>query len=430
MIKNRIAVVGAGLAGLTAAYRILQHGHHTVDIYESLPYVGGRVQSRKVLGHSVDFGGFLIYPWYEHAHALFTDLGVSDTLVKTPLSDIVYFLDDNGIALREDEISFPVRDGLQIWTKSLFKILAKSDLSAPDLTRFEGKTISEYLRAILGTDETETLYETFFDTVNQGYCYGPAAQSKAAFMMPIIRQVKFHGDIRTTSFFPQGGSVLTDHLLREITALGGTVHYNTPITRVEGTTLFFDNSSFSHDAIVFAQNVSPDLYTSILPDVTPECWYTHFITAAIKLPKTPVVGNSQHWGAAFYAPDAKKSPQALSIINLSSLYGEALDGCVMMNIVLREKEPASVSSDDVARIAREELQRLFPDIHDEQLVDFVHWTHTMPVAQERFVQAVRDHHGKNGYYFAGDFLGAPSIETAIATGNHAAASVLVNTHIS
>ena len=50
----------------------------------------------------------------------------------------------------------------------------------------------------------------------------------------------------------------------------------------------------------------------------------------------------------------------------------------------------------------------------------------MPVAQEAFVQAVRDAQGKQGYFFAGDFLGAPSIETAIATGNAAAERVVTN----
>ena len=425
MKNHRVAIVGAGIAGLTAAYRILKEKTGaTVDIYEAKPNIGGRIQSRIVRGQEIDFGGFLIYPWYEHAHQLFTDLEIADALVKTPLSDIIYFLDDSGIALRESEIPFPIRDGIQIWTKSLFKILQKSDLAAPDLERFDGKTISEYLRSVLETPGHAGVYETFFDTVNQGYCYGPVDQSKAAFMMPIVRQMQFHGDIRTTSFFGEGAKVLTNHLEREIVALGGVVHCNTPITAISTKALSSASETFDFDSVIFAQNVSYPLYESLLPTIQIGCTYTTFLTIAVQLPKIPVVGNSQNWGAAFYAPLAESSLQTLSIINLSSLYGEALNGCVMMNIVLRDDAIHAYTESDIARVAQEELQRLFADIQTIEILDSILWEQTMPIAQESFIRAVREAHGKNGIYFAGDFLGAPSIETAIATGDIAATDVL------
>ncbi len=424
MRNNRVAVVGAGLAGLTAAYRILKEGKHIVDIYESQPDIGGRVQSRTIQGQKVDFGGFLMYPWYEHAHQLFSDLQIADILVSTPHSDIFYFLDDSGVALRENEIPFPVGDGLRIWTKSFFKILPKSDLAAPDLERFENKTTSEYLRSVLDTQGHAGLYETFFDTVNQGYCYGPVNQGKAAFMMPIVRQIQFHGDIRTTSFFPQGAETLTEHLKREIFSLGGNIHCNTLITGIGEKALTSESKTFDFDSVVFAQNVSHEIYQSLLPNIQIQCTYTRFIAVAVRLPKIPIVGNSQDWGAAFYVPTAQPSFQTLSIINLGALYGAALDGCVLMNIVLRDDETTTYTIADATRIAHAELHRLFADIHSVETLDFVHWKTTMPIAQEAFIHAVRDAHGKNGIYFAGDFLGAPSIETAIATGDMAAESVI------
>jgi len=44
MSKQRVAVIGAGLAGLTAAYRLHQKGYE-VDVFEARKRVGGRVHS-------------------------------------------------------------------------------------------------------------------------------------------------------------------------------------------------------------------------------------------------------------------------------------------------------------------------------------------------------------------------------------------------
>lgn len=421
-----ISVVGAGLAGLTAAYTLCKNSNANVHIFESESSAGGRVQSRLVHGQNIDFGGFLMYPWYAEGHKLFDDLGIGDLLVKTPLSDIYYFLDSSGVAVKEEDVPFSMGEGLQIWMKSFVKILQTSSLSEPDLTLFDSKTISEYLRSTLGVDSHAGLYETFFDTVNQGYCYGPVDQSKTAFMAPIVRQVKFHGDIRTTSFFPQGSQVIVDHLVREITSLGGTMHYNTPITEIDGLTIRSKDQEFQSDTIVFAQTVSKELYASIMPNIPTECWYTHFITVAVQLPHVPIVGNVSNWGAAFYAPDTTIPQQVLSAINASALYGPELNSCIILNIIVRENDRKTINVNELQGITSKELRRLFPNIHNEEILDFVHWKQTMPVAQETFIQAIRDQHGKNGYYFAGDFLGAPSIETAIATGKKAANDVLAN----
>ena len=40
----KIAIVGAGLAGLTAAVDLVDDGHD-VDLYESKPFIGGKVGS-------------------------------------------------------------------------------------------------------------------------------------------------------------------------------------------------------------------------------------------------------------------------------------------------------------------------------------------------------------------------------------------------
>jgi len=42
--KEKIVIVGAGLAGLTTAYRLLQK-QYDIEVYEARPRVGGRVHT-------------------------------------------------------------------------------------------------------------------------------------------------------------------------------------------------------------------------------------------------------------------------------------------------------------------------------------------------------------------------------------------------
>lgn len=423
-MKKNVIVVGGGLAGLSAAYALATSGNVSVELIESQVSLGGRVQSRPIRGHGVDFGGFLLYPWYEETHRMLASLGLNERIQKTPQGEIYYFLDGNGIATKESDVPFSIADGVKIWGKSFFQMIPRPNLAAPDLDRFGDATVAQYLRTTLGTDGHAGLYETFFDTVNQGYCYGPVTESRASFMAPIVRQVKVHGDIRTTSFFPDGTQVLVDALAKEIVALGGTIRVGSPVVGVDGLTVRTQDATFQGDAIVFAQTVSADLYRQILPDISPDCRYTHFVTAAVELDRTPIVGNTLDWGAAFYAPDESTPHQTLSAIRLSSLYGPELDGCVMVNVVVRDNPDGTLSPDEIKRIVLNETIRLFPGLGAGTILDSVHWTKTMPVSQESFVRSVRAAHGKNGYFFAGDFLGAPSIETAIATGVAAARDVI------
>src|SRR5580704_18047770 len=76
-LEADVCVVGAGLAGLTAARRLTQAGQ-TVAVLEARDRVGGRVwtQSSKD-GIPVDMGGCFIGPNHDRLQALTKEMGVS-----------------------------------------------------------------------------------------------------------------------------------------------------------------------------------------------------------------------------------------------------------------------------------------------------------------------------------------------------------------
>lgn len=55
--KTKIAIVGAGIAGLTAAYRLNQAGMYDVVCYEARGRVGGRILSIRIDGNIGELGG-------------------------------------------------------------------------------------------------------------------------------------------------------------------------------------------------------------------------------------------------------------------------------------------------------------------------------------------------------------------------------------
>ncbi|MCC6960420.1 MAG: FAD-dependent oxidoreductase [Dehalococcoidia bacterium] len=71
----QIGVIGAGAAGLTAAYRLTQAGHR-VTVFEALPYVGGRTHSAHFgPGHHLDTGAGWLTSAYTQTLRLFEEVG-------------------------------------------------------------------------------------------------------------------------------------------------------------------------------------------------------------------------------------------------------------------------------------------------------------------------------------------------------------------
>ncbi|MDP8967941.1 MAG: FAD-dependent oxidoreductase, partial [Actinomycetota bacterium] len=88
----RVAVLGAGVAGLVCAYRLAQEGH-VCDVYERWPGLGGQAATLDV------GGGHLLERYYHHLFtsdrhivALYQELGMGDELEWQP-SSMAFFVD-------------------------------------------------------------------------------------------------------------------------------------------------------------------------------------------------------------------------------------------------------------------------------------------------------------------------------------------------
>jgi protoporphyrinogen oxidase len=86
----RIAVLGAGVCGLTAAHRLARAGH-AVDVYERWPGLGGQAATFDVGdGHRLERYYHHLFTSDRHIAALFAELGMPDAIEWRP-SSVAFF---------------------------------------------------------------------------------------------------------------------------------------------------------------------------------------------------------------------------------------------------------------------------------------------------------------------------------------------------
>src|SRR5471032_2103464 len=78
--QQHVAVVGAGIAGLTAAYRLQQAGAR-VTVFEAQPVVGGRMGDRRERDLVFNSGARLVYPFGRTFNRLVDELSLNDALI-------------------------------------------------------------------------------------------------------------------------------------------------------------------------------------------------------------------------------------------------------------------------------------------------------------------------------------------------------------
>ncbi|RDY04757.1 Zeta-carotene desaturase, chloroplastic/chromoplastic, partial [Mucuna pruriens] len=103
--KLKVAIVGAGLAGMSTAVELLDQGHE-VDIYESRPFIGGKVGSFvDKRGNHIEMGLHVFFGCYNNLFRLMKKVGANDNLL---VKDHTHTFVNKGGQIGELDFRFPV----------------------------------------------------------------------------------------------------------------------------------------------------------------------------------------------------------------------------------------------------------------------------------------------------------------------------------
>ncbi|WP_314414768.1 protoporphyrinogen/coproporphyrinogen oxidase [Streptomyces kroppenstedtii] len=124
--KEPIIVVGAGIAGMTAAFR-LQLAGHPVRVLEAEDVAGGRMRTVERRGYHMDLAAILLIENYTQMRDLVRDLGIEDTTLRT--NNLVGIRREGRVhRLRADRPTDLKRSRLLPWSSLPAMVRLQSDL--------------------------------------------------------------------------------------------------------------------------------------------------------------------------------------------------------------------------------------------------------------------------------------------------------------
>lgn len=406
-MKKHIVVVGAGMAGLSAAYTLSQNPDLRVTLLESNDHIGGRTIDIAIGKKRIDVGGFIIYPWYKTFHELIKNLDLENQLKLLPKLDIYYKLSRSTPPITHGHSTISLKTKGKMATKLIPTFLNNLNVASPNLTTYQSKTVQEFIRTGLPRI-TDPALEKYINTICEGYCYPNSKIFQAAFMFPMMACNLFFGDVHTASYFPNGVSTFTKAMTKELKQRGIDLRLNTTVTAVAPHSVHISNKVITADAIIVTHPIDESVP------------YTRFATVTVVCNVEPTFKNQTPWGGIFLNRSICKDVPILSIIHNGNLYGKTLNKTLTLNIALNQKEATPVADSTYTNRILKELQTIFPTVSSITIESLQYWQRTMPISDPKAVANIIAKQGENDIYYGGDWLGCPSMETALTTGKTAA----------
>lgn len=291
--KRHIAVIGAGLSGLSAAIMLLNHGHQ-VTVYEAAPHAGGRARSVKHPHTMLDNGQHLCIGAYHATLALLEEAGVDieDAFLRLPLTLAMYDGTTKMLLRTPQWLPAPLHLLVGLCTARGLGVSSKwqairwmSTLRLRQFKLAEDCTVSQLLAQ--GKQTTESIRRLWAPLCLAALNTPPDTASAQVFLNVLrdsLMQQRSDSDfliarhdMTTTLIAP-----LLDHMHK----LGGTLHLHCPVKAIttDSSTpvILTEEAQQQYDHIIVATGPHQRKHISGLPYSQPEPAYQPITTVYIQ----------------------------------------------------------------------------------------------------------------------------------------------------
>jgi protoporphyrinogen/coproporphyrinogen III oxidase len=420
---KRVVIVGSGLAGLSAAYRLQEQGCQ-VTVLEALDRVGGRVLSEFEDGFLFDVGPTIVTDNYTEYMELVRDVGLSDKLIDCPPQiAVVKGSDLHILDTRKPLRSFlttkllPSAAKLQLIARGVRLIKPLSGMNPYDLSNrvhYDTESIEAYIDRVFGRE----LNDLIIDGITRSMV--SSSPGEASVVGFLAGAVTASGKMQTL----EGGLRLSSPVTQVLNADNGVeVHYQN-----EAGTAGCEHADTCVIATPFRTAI--DIYEPL------------------KALGNELLSKSMDSGCCSlqlrYSRRTEKEPFLVMVpkaasLEISSLFLEhvkapdrAPAGASLITAFFPEQldiDSMNWSEDRLTTTARELIERLFPELRDHYLgARLKRWQYAANHADVGYYKALQkflDNYPVDApVQMAGDYMALPSQESAVVAGRRAAARVM------
>jgi len=432
------AVVGAGLSGLTAAYRLQQQGW-VVTVFEADDVVGGRVRTVERDGYRLDTGATGLAETYEAYLSLTAELGIRDQIV--PASPSIGIYRDGQIHhLRLDRIALSglrtkllsnraklraLRLGYDVGLAKLKGRLDYSDMRKA--ARLDVRSARDYATSTLGTELSEYLCEPVVrmmliadgDEVSVVELFSGLANIFSSRICSLRG-----GQGRLPKLLAGSLDVRLCCPVEQVADAGDHVEVTWRSADGNGTATRFDACVISAPLPVAAE-ICPDR-ASVLGPLNEALGYTQCLSVAVAT-RVP----TQSPALVVELPPREDATVALMFLNHNKCPDRAPAGRGLIECCWEARASArsfDATDDEISRRTLATVLRVFPELEGQ--IEFTHvtrWRRALPhtrIGSYKLIGELNARIDPNSrIQFAADYMSAAGQNTAVEFGGRAAAAL-------
>ena len=425
-----IAVIGAGIAGLTCAYELQKMGHH-VEVFEKESYVGGRMSTRTKRGFPMDIGANHLANVYTHMRGYAEEFGIPWKPVEFLNYNIIHRDHEDDIDMSH---AAPLLKDLSLRTKrklawrSLLDTRKRTDFfNLSTAAKFDTGNAKEYALKKLTKEAHDYLVDPFVSV----YQFHRADEISLGIVYAMMRS-HYKNKKEWDLHHLDGGMIALPQALADRL----TVHTSTPVDWVKrgknSAKISVNGEEYAFDVVIIA--TTADIAHSIYKNPTK--------TEAELLKKTEYAATV---GVGFEIPVDLLGDTTIVWVpfveggRISGYTNEAMKGNRMIKnrktllLTWFHEEFAKTIIDktdkEIFDIAKTELMKVCPYLSSKKQLknhDLQRWPAAMPKFKQghlKLAKKYQDQIGKTSVFLCGDYLNAPWTEGALRNGQAVAALI-------